>query len=189
MPDLNVILASTRPVRTGPTVADWFHLRARAHGVFDVVRTDLAEVDLPFLDEPEHASTGRYVHAHTQRWSAAIASADAVAFVMPEYNQGVPAALKNAIDYLYDEWRDKPVGLVAYGMVSAGAQAVSAIRPTIDFLHMRAAETSVGVQLPEVLDEDGILRPTPKMERDARTMLDELADPLAVRRDPEEEVA
>lgn len=35
---------------------------------------------------------------------------------MPEYNAGFTAPLKNALDYLYLEWRYKPVGFVSYGM-------------------------------------------------------------------------
>ena len=39
---------------------------------------------------------------------------------MPEYNFGINAPLKNAIDYLHSEWQDKPVGFVSYGGVAAG---------------------------------------------------------------------
>jgi NAD(P)H-dependent FMN reductase len=63
------------------------------------------------------------VHEHTKRWSATVAAADAVVFVMPEYNRTFTAPLKNALDYLYYEWNYKPVGLVSYGGVSGGLRA------------------------------------------------------------------
>ena len=89
MPRLNVILASTRPGRVVPRSAHWFAAIARDHGGFDVDVVDLAELNLPFLDEPSRRQSGEpYLHEHTRRWSAIIAAADAFVFVMPEYNQG-----------------------------------------------------------------------------------------------------
>ena len=39
----------------------------------------------------------------------------ALMFVTPQYNWGYPASLKNAIDYLFREWNDKPAIVVSYG--------------------------------------------------------------------------
>jgi NAD(P)H-dependent FMN reductase len=66
MPKLHVILASTRPGRAGEPIADWFVERAVAHGAFDVELVDLAEVALPFMDEPNHPRLRRYTHEHTK---------------------------------------------------------------------------------------------------------------------------
>src|ERR1700754_5211417 len=123
MPKLHVILASTRPGRAGEPIADWFVDRAREHGAFDVELIDLAVVDLPFLDEPNHPRLRRYEHQHTKDWSARIAAGDAFVFVPPEYNYGMTAPLKNAIDFLHFEWQHKPVGFVSYGGVAAGTRA------------------------------------------------------------------
>ena len=105
-------------------MANWFEPIARAHGGFDVEVTDLAELGLPFLDEPNHPRLRRYTHAHTRAWSATVEASDAFVFVMPEYNFGMNAPLKNALDYLHSEWEHKPVGFVAYGGVAAGTRAV-----------------------------------------------------------------
>lgn len=118
-PRLGVILASTRPGRVGLPVAQWVQARAALHGGFDVQLLDLAEINLPFMDEPNHPRLGRYEHQHTKRWSATVDAMDAFAVVMPEYNYGFSAPLKNAIDFLHSEWHYKPVGLVSYGGVSA----------------------------------------------------------------------
>src|SRR6266566_1213382 len=101
MPRLLIVIAGTRPGRRGAAVADWFAAVAREHGGFDVEIADLAEVDLPLLNEPNDDARDDYVHEHTKRWSATVASADAVVFVMPEYNRTFTAPLKNALDYLY----------------------------------------------------------------------------------------
>src|SRR5690348_13390945 len=120
MPTLAIVIASTRPGRVGLPVARWFEDRARRHGRFDVVVEDLAERALPFLDEPRHPRLRQYEYAHTRAWSEAVDAADAFAFVTPEYNHGLNAPLKNAIDFLHHEWTYKPVGIVSYGGVSGG---------------------------------------------------------------------
>jgi NAD(P)H-dependent FMN reductase len=174
MPRLHVIIASTRPGRVGPTIADWFVERAKDHGGFEVELVDLAEVNLPFHDEPHHPSERRYVHPHTKRWSALVDAADAFVFVMPEYNYGFSAPLKNAIDYLYDEWRYKPVGFVSYGMTSAGLRAVQMIKQVVTTLRMMPVTEAVCVPLRQRLDRDGHLSADAAMETSARAMLDEL---------------
>src|SRR4051794_18062747 len=114
-PKLLIIIASTRPGRVGLPVAQWFEGRAREHGGFDVSVADLAEIALPFMDEPSHPRLRRYTKQHTMAWSEIVARADAFAFVMPEYNYGLTAPLKNAIDSLHVEWAYKPLGIVSYG--------------------------------------------------------------------------
>jgi NAD(P)H-dependent FMN reductase len=73
------------------------------------------------------SSTGSYTHEHTKRWSTAIASFDGYLVVTPEYNHGVPGALKNAFDYLFYEWNDKAIGFVSYGS-AGGVRAVEQLR-------------------------------------------------------------
>lgn len=174
MPTLAVVVASTRPGRVGPTIADWFVARAKDHGDFDIDLVDLAELDLPFLDEPEHPIQRRYVHRHTKRWSATVAAADASVLVMPEYNYGLSAPLKNAIDYLYWEWADKPVGFVGYGLAAAGANAVQMVKQVVTPLRMVPVSPAEAVALLERVDGDGVLQPDQKMDSAATRMLDEL---------------
>ena len=123
-PVLQVIIGSVRPGRIGEPFARWFVPIAEKHGAFEVELIDLAEVGLPFMDEPHHPRLRKYQHEHTKRWSATISRADAFVFVTPEYNYGYSAALKNAIDYLHHEWADKAVGFLSYGGVAAGTRAV-----------------------------------------------------------------
>jgi NAD(P)H-dependent FMN reductase len=174
MPTLDVIVGSTRPGRAGPAVADWFVASAKDHGGFDVNLVDLAEVALPLLDEPRHPMQRRYRHQHTAGWSATVAAADAFVFVTPEYNTGPPAALKNALDFLYWEWAYKPVGMVGYGMGAAGANAVQMIKPIAVALRMVPLPAAVAVPLRDCLDDHGTLRPSAAMESAVGPMLDEL---------------
>jgi NAD(P)H-dependent FMN reductase len=98
---------------------------------------DLASLHLPFHDEPHQPSEGGpYLHEHTRTWSRIVQGSDAFVFVMPEYNRGYSAPLKNALDYLYVEWHHKPVGFVSYGMTSGGLRAAEMIKPVVTALKM-----------------------------------------------------
>ncbi len=121
-PTLMIVVSSTRPSRVGRAVADWAVEQAEAHGGFDVDLADLAEVDLPLMNEPNHPRLSNYTMQHTLDWSARVEGADAFLFVMAEYNHSYTAPLKNAIDYLLHEWAYKPVGFVSYGGVAAGRE-------------------------------------------------------------------
>lgn len=175
MPRLLVVVASTRPNRVGEPVGAWFAARAEAHGGFAVDVADLAALDLPFLDEPEHPRLGRYERAHTREWSARVDAADAVVLVMPEYNHGFTAPLKNALDFLSAEWAHKPVGFVSYGGVSGGLRAVQMLEPVL--VALRMAPVAPAVTIPFVrnhLTAGGDFAATEPLEQAADAMLDEL---------------
>lgn len=141
---LHVVSASVRPTSAARPLARW--AAGQAQGRFEVTPVDLAEIALPFLDEPEYASTGIYTHPHTRAWSALVDSADAFLFVLPMYNGGFTAPFKNAIDFLYREWQGKPAGLLSYSAGgSGGAPAGRMLRPVLEAVGMVPTEASVAV--------------------------------------------
>jgi NAD(P)H-dependent FMN reductase len=152
-----VVIGSTRTNRICPGIARWAS-HVLAHGSllhYDLV--DLAEVDLPFLDEPRMPALGHYQHEHTRSWSRLVASFDAFVFVFPQYNWGYPAPLKNALDFLYAEWRDKPAGLVTYG-TRGGARAAEQMTMVLRGLHMRALDENVELIITDAdVDDHGDL--------------------------------
>jgi len=175
-PTLQIIIASTRPGRVGPSVAAWFHDRAVKAGDFEVELIDLAEVNLPMFDEPKHPRFGEYVHQHTKDWSATIRRGDAFVFVIPEYNYGYNAAIKNAIDYLNQEWQYKPLGFVTYGGVAAGTRAMQMLKQVVSALKMVPMTEAVNIPfVQQFLDDDRTLQPNDVMESAATAVLAELA--------------
>ncbi|WP_255949878.1 NADPH-dependent FMN reductase [Streptomyces odontomachi] len=176
MTTLKIITASTRPGRVGPVVGTWIEQRARAHQGFATVElVDLAEVGLPFMNEPHHPSLGDYTHQHTRDWSARVSAADALVFVMPEYNNGYNAELKNAIDYLHHEWHYKPVGLVSYGGISGGTRAAQAVRQVVTTLRMVPVAEAVAIPFVHRFIDNAELHPNALMTGAADAMLTELA--------------
>jgi NAD(P)H-dependent FMN reductase len=174
-PVLQIIIASTRPGRVGLPVAQWFEQAAIAHGGFEVEVVDLAEVALPFFDEPNHPRLRKYEHQHTKEWSAIVDRADAFVFVTPEYNYGFNAVLKNAIDFLHQEWHHKAVGFVSYGGVAAGTRAVQMLKQVVTTLKMVPVTASVNIPfVAQFLDDENRLQPNDVMTAAASAMLDEL---------------
>lgn len=172
---LGVIVGSTRPGRVGAHVAGWVQQRARRLPGVQVRLLDLAEVGLPFLDEEAHPSERVYTQRHTREWSRQVEALDAVLLVTPEYNHSFPAPLKNALDFLSQEWRSKPVGLVGYGMTSAGTRAVAALTPVVVALGMVPAGA---VQLPlrRRVEPGGVFRPVPDDDEGLDDLLGDLVE-------------
>jgi NAD(P)H-dependent FMN reductase len=151
MTSIAIIIGSTRPRRRAAMVAAWVldvanRQPATVAGEVNYELVDLAEFNLPLLDEEIPAAIGQYNNAHTIAWAQAIARFDGFVFVTPEYNHSVPAALKNAIDYLFAEWSDKAAGFVSYGL-HGGVRAVEHLRVTLAEAKVADVRTTVALSL------------------------------------------
>ena len=172
--NLLVIVGSTRPGRAGLPISEWFVEQAGSHDGVDVTVADLADLNLPLLDEPNHPRLRQYLNRHTKEWSAMVDAADAIVIVTPEYNHSYPAPLKNALDYLHQEWQYKPVGFVSYGGVSAGTRAVVALKPVVSALRMVPVVENVNIPFHPQFIKDGELEPNETTTQAADAMVDEL---------------
>lgn len=173
---LNIIIGSTRPGRAGVPIGRWLKEFAVAHGAFDVELVDLADFNLPLLDEAAHPYFQQYEHEHTKRWSASVNAADAYVFVTPEYDYFPPASLVNAVQVLAREWAYKAAGVVSYGAISGGLRASQSLRQLITTVNVHALPQAVPIPLfGQFIGDDGIFRPNPPMTEGTTGMLDELA--------------
>ena len=157
-PRIGVVICSTRKPRANPQIANF---------VVDTIKStslnrsssiepslniiDLQEWNLPFFNESDVPSQitdhTKYDHAHTRAWSEEVQSYDAFIFVTPQYNWGYPAVLKNAIDYLYHEWKGKPAMIVSYGG-HGGGKCNEQLRQVLCALHMIPTSRSVELSFP-----------------------------------------
>ena len=172
---LHVIIGSTRPGRMGLPIGRWFHGYAQRHGKFEVRLVDLAEVNLPFLDEPKHPRFQQYEHEHTKRWSAKVRAADAFLFVTPEYNYGMPPSLLNALTYLSAEWAYKAAGFVSYGGASGGTRSAHMARGSMSAFKLIAIPEAVSLPFFMKTIENGVFTPGETQDKTLATVLDELA--------------
>ncbi|MBD0257288.1 MAG: NAD(P)H-dependent oxidoreductase [Cytophagales bacterium] len=175
MHKLKVISSTTRPGRKGPALTAWLAAIARQHPEFEVEVLDLAEINLPMMNEPFHPKLQKYQHEHTRQWSATIAEADAFVMVTAEYNSGIPAPLKNALDYLGKEWAHKPVAIVSYGGVSAGTRSAQMLKSVLATLKMVPLVETVAIPFfDQFINGQGVFVPNPISEKAAHDMVAEL---------------
>lgn len=174
-PVLMVIVASVRDGRKGRAVADWFIGEAEKHGGFEVKVADLKVIDLPLMTEPNHPSMKDYTQEKTWEWSRMVESADAIAFVMPEYNHSLSAPLANAIDYLSQEWQYKPAAIVCYGGISGGQRAAQELRTRLTALSVVSMPNLVAI--PNFVDhiKDDVFEGFDAVNSSAEGALDALA--------------
>ena len=175
-PNIGVVISTTRVGRFGDRVAGWLLSLAsqRNDAVYGLV--DLRDYPLPFYDEPVSPSRQRPQHPVARQLSDRMAAFDGFIFVTAEYNHGIPAVLKNALDHLYVEMNRKPASFVGYGSAS-GARGIEQLRLNLIQLEMAPLQAWVGLGIHE-------LRPLRAHEKDfgdfphlaagASAMLDEL---------------
>jgi len=140
---IGIIIGSTRPGRVGDQVAHWVAEHANRLGGAEYTVVDLAEVDLPLLDEAVPASAGRYEHDHTRAWAEQIDQFDGFVFVTSEYNHAPSPSLLNAISFIYREWNDKAAAIVSYGALSSGVRAADKLRSTLGELQIADIRTQL----------------------------------------------
>lgn len=168
-----IIVGSVRPGRIGLPVARWVRARVEGEG-HEADFVDLAELNLPFMDEPEHPGKRAYTKPHTLAWSARVEQADALLLVSPEYNHSYSPALKNALDFLMQEWQGKPVGIVSYGGASSGLRAAAALDPVLSTLGLVRVPVDVAISAPASHLVDDAFVPTQKHDAVLGRMIESL---------------
>ncbi|MBC3796040.1 NADPH-dependent FMN reductase [Acetobacterium paludosum] len=173
MTKIGIILGSTRPGRNGEAVAKWVNglAQKRTDATFELV--DVADYNLPLLDEPNPAMMQQYTKEHTKVWSKKISEFDGFIFVTAEYNHSIPGALKNAIDYLNVEWQNKAVGFVAYGS-AGGTRSVEALRLVAAELHMADVRAQVMLNLFTDFQNMNVFTPDPRNESALNDVFDQV---------------
>lgn len=168
-----IVVGSTRPGRKAESVAEWVleHAQRRPDATFEIL--DIADFNLPLLDEPIPAMAADYRQPHTLAWAAAVGSYDAYVLVTPEYNHATSAALKNAIDYLYSEWNDKAAGLVSYG-VDGGIRAGEHLRLVMSEMQVATVRSQVTLSFPTDFRDWNELAPSDGQQERLTSMLDQL---------------
>jgi NAD(P)H-dependent FMN reductase len=170
---IGIITGSTRPGRLNEAVARWTYDLAKRRSDAEFEFVDIADYNLPLLDEPVPPSLGQYSKPHTKRWAEKIASLDAFVFVTPEYNHGTSGALKNAIDFLFREWNNKAASFVSYGSIG-GARAVEQLRLVMGEIMIADVRAQVMLSLFTDFENFSKFKPDPRHEQEVQTMLDQL---------------
>src|ERR1700682_1787695 len=175
-PKIAAIISTTRATRFGEKPAKWIYDIAGARADMSVELIDLREYPMPFFDEPASNAWLPSKNEVAQRWQKKVAEFDGYIFVTAEYNRGVPAVLKNAIDYAYPEWNRKAAAYVGYGSVGA-ARSIEHLRLICVELQIAPTRTGVHIQGADfmaALMQGKDIRELSYLEQNSKDMLDEL---------------
>lgn len=182
--ELGVIVGSVREGRLADRVVQW--LEAELSNLkTEYTMLDIKTYGLPLLDmavEPHNADK-KYNHDEVTKWSEAVAACNAYIVVTAEYNHGYPAALKNGLDWLYPEWKNKPVGIISYSTGPVGgARCIEHLLPVLNHLGMHNLSTAISIgKAQEIIDQNGKTEATyladmlAGMVRDLDSMVDNLS--------------
>lgn len=145
IPRIAIIMSTTRAARFGDKPAQWLFNIAKKRNDLSFEMLDLRDYPMPFFDEP---ASNAYVPSSNEiarKWQRKVAEFDGYIFVTGEYNNSVPAVLKNALDYAYPEWNRKPAAFLGYGSVGA-ARSVQHLREISVELQMAPLRHAVYIQ-------------------------------------------
>lgn len=150
-----VLTGSARPNSAGKNVAQAVASQISANEGVTADVVDVAALGLPFFNSPIPPSADEYeiTDANVQAWAEKVKAADAVVWVMPEYNHSISGIQKNAIDWLYKEWNDKPLAIVAYGWY-AGANVLEAVKLPLKVVQPDV-RAQVGLTFNQEIELDG----------------------------------
>jgi len=170
-----IIVGSTREGRFADKPAQWIFDLARERSELEVELIDLRDYPLPFFEDASSPAYGPSPNAVAQRWQKKIESLDGFIFTAAEYNRGPTAVLKNALDYAYNEWNNKPAAFAGYGG-TGGTRAVEQLRLIAIELQLAPIRTGVHILLPDFLavrSGEKTLAEIAHLNEGARGMLDQ----------------
>jgi NAD(P)H-dependent FMN reductase len=172
-PKIGIIISTTRPGRFADIPTNWlFHIaKLRTDAEFEIV--DLREYPMPFFEEKAPLHQAPPQNEVALRWGKKIASLDGYIFVTAEYNHGIPAVLKNAVDYLYSEIQRKPAAFLGYGGTGA-ARAVAQLAQVLNAATLKYAVHIGMVEMIGMLREGKSMADYPYLDDFAKRMLDEI---------------
>ena len=165
--NIGIILGSTREGRLSPQVGNWVKQLADARGDANYTIIDIAEYKLPLLGENGNDASG------AAGWSEAVAKQDGFVFITQEYNHSITGSLKNALDYLREEWNNKAAGIVSYGSVG-GARAAEHLRGILGELMVADVRVHPALSLFTDFENGSELKAAPVQADSVNQMLDQV---------------
>jgi len=135
IPVINIISGSVREGRNSHRVASFFKTYLSINDLAQAEILDLKVYNFPLFDE--RLQYMKEPEQNVLDFANKIKKSDGIIIVTPEYNGGYPAALKNAMDLLYNEWYHKPVAIATVSDGDfAGTQVITSLQ--FSFWKMRA---------------------------------------------------
>ena len=178
MSNVLVVIGSARIGRVADKIVEYVSADIDSREGVTATVVDLASLNLPFYNNEQPAMSPDRVQTdeNVATWSKLVSEADSVLFITPEYNHNLSAIQKNALDWLFFEWNDKPVSAVAYGW-SGGSLAIAALREVLTNVKAEVALNMAQLGFMKDLNPDGSLLDETSVTEQIAAAIDEIVVP------------
>ena len=163
---IGIILGSTRKGRVSPQVGSWVKALADKRNDAEYELVDIRDYNLPLLGESSEKEG-------ILKWREKLESFDGFIFIVPEYNHGMPGALKNAIDHAREPWFNKAAGLVSYGS-AGGTRSAEQLRSVLAEQYIATIRTHVVLSTFTDFENHSVFKPKEHHEDQLSTLFEQL---------------
>lgn len=163
---IGIIVGSTREGRVSPQVAAWVKELADQRNDANYEIVDIKDFELPLLGETSETK-------NIERWNQKLNELDGFVFVAAEYNHGMTASLKNALDLARNPWNNKAAGIVSYGS-AMGARAAEQLRNVLGELQIADVRVQVLLSLFTDFENWTTFKPAELHKDNLNAMLDQV---------------
>lgn len=171
-----LVKSSVRDGRVADKVSEITQSELQNFPDFEVSVVDFKQTPLPFFDSAHTPSSEEFkpTDANVIEWTKQVGEADVVVLLVAEYNHSYTSVLKNAIDWIYKEWNNKPVVFIGYGWVG-GARAIKHLREVFaSNVSAQTQETEANLRFMKELNPDGTVLDQASVSSTIKAALDQL---------------
>jgi len=176
MSNVLIVLGSAREGRVADKILGYVQNEIANRSDLTATVADLKEINLPFFENPISPAQPGYAPTDDSylAWQKLVNDNDAVILITPEYNHGLSAIEKNALDTLHKEWKDKPIVAIAYGW-TGGSRSIEVLNDLIPHLGAEFKANPAQLAFMKDINPDGTLIDEAGVAAQIKTALDEIA--------------
>lgn len=174
-----VVTGSIRKGRVADTILEHVKNEVTKHDDLALTVADLKDLDLPFFDSEDVPMSPAFKPTNEKvlAWTKLVGDTDGVILLTPEYNHSLSAVQKNAIDWIYTEWVDKPVSAIGYGW-SGGSLALGVLKEVLGNVKAKQLPTVSSLRFMKDINPDGTILDTDTVDAAIKATIDELENEL-----------
>jgi len=176
MKNVLIVNGSVREGRSSDNILALVQAELANYPEYGVTVADFKAMPLPFMTSALSPSADDFVapEGHVATWLQIVEDADAIIMLVAEYNHSYTPVIKNAIDWGFKQWQDKPVALVAYGW-SGGTRATTHLRGVLgSTINTKTVEAEANLRFMKDINVDGTVMDQAAVTAAIKAPLDEL---------------
>lgn len=174
-----IVTGSARPNSTGEQLLPVVKSALHQHAVETKI-ANMRKLQLPFVDSEIIPAADDFTppHESVATWQRLVRGSDGIVFLTPEYNNQLSAVQKNAIDWLYNDWSDKPIAAIGYSW-SGAEPAIAQLERLMTIVGATLLPTRAQLRFSKDIATDGAIIDESVVDEKITATIDELVIHLA----------